>query len=299
MRRTRLLLTALAFVVCAPLAGAGSEPDVVPTGEGPCGISARAGSLWVGVYGAGKVLSIDPTSGHVNASIPRLSWACRIAVGPAAIWVTRDRAGEVIRISRGSGRRRHVRVGAGAFDVLLASGHAWVPSAEIGVIAQLDAATGRGLRIYRDGTFPAGVTSCGGRVWVGHGRGATWLTAITPPTHRMRRFDVGARAPAWPRCVRGELWVTTTDSVLRVDPGSGAVRARIHLGGTPVEAAAGPDGLVWVTDKERSLVFRIDPAANSVVDSFAAGPGAYAMAPVGRSMWITSYAGSDVRRFER
>jgi hypothetical protein len=52
-----------------------------------------------------------------------------------------------------------------------------------------------------------------------------------------------------------------------------------------------------LTDKEHSSVFRIDPATNQIVDSFSAGPGAYAMARIGGSVWITSFAGNDVRRF--
>jgi streptogramin lyase len=82
-----------------------------------------------------------------------------------------------------------------------------------------------------------------------------------------------------------------------VDAATGDVSGTIEIGGTPVEAIAGPDGLVWVSDKERSLVFRIDPATNRVVDSFQAGPGAYTMARVGDSVWVASFAGSDVRRF--
>jgi hypothetical protein len=47
------------------------------------------------------------------------------------------------------------------------------------------------------------------------------------------------------------------------------------------------------------LVFRIDPATNAINDSFRAGPGAYTMARAGNAMWITSFAGADVRRFDR
>ena len=73
---------------------------------------------------------------------------------------------------------------------------------------------------------------------------------------------------------------------------------RLRLGGTLAEAAAGPDGFVWVTDKERSLVHRVHARQAVVVDSFAAGPGAYALVRVEGAMWITSFAGSDVRRFD-
>jgi streptogramin lyase len=156
--------------------------------------------------------------------------------------------------------------------------------------------------VFEDGPSPAGLAFCGGHVWVGHGGDATWLSAIDPRTARIRRVDVGFRSPGWPRCVRGELWVTTPDSVLRVAPCSGELRARIRLGGTPAEAAAARaavDGhwTVWVTDKERSLVNRIDPATKPR-RRHVPGPGTYSLARFGGSVWITSFAGSDIRRYD-
>jgi streptogramin lyase len=295
VRRTLALLAAV--LVTASTAGAKGGHDVVATGNAPCGIAAYWGDLWVGVYGAGQVVSIDPRTGHINTRVNGLRWACRIAVGPAAVWVTRDQAGQLVRISRGNGARTRYAVGSSPFDVLLANGSVWVSSYGIATIARIDAASRRMTRLYKDGEHAAGLAFCGGRVWVGHGGDPTWLTAIAPETNRMSRVDTRVDAPAWPRCVRGQLWVTTADSVLRVDPRSGDVLARIEIGGTPVESSAGPDGLVWITDKERSRVFRIDPATNAVVDSFAAGPGAYAMARIRDSVWVTSFAGSDIRRF--
>jgi hypothetical protein len=52
-----------------------------------------------------------------------------------------------------------------------------------------------------------------------------------------------------------------------------------------------------VTDKQHSVVHRVDPLGREVVDSFPAGPGAYALARAGGAMWVTSFAGSDVRSF--
>lgn len=74
--------------------------------------------------------------------------------------------------------------------------------------------------------------------------------------------------------------------------------AHLRLGGTPAEAAAGPDGLVWITDKERSLVHRIYAKRVVVVNSFAAEPGVFSLARAGGAMWITSFAGADIRRYE-
>jgi streptogramin lyase len=292
-----LVVAVFAATAAAKLPPPPREAAVVPTGRAPCGIAARAGSIWIGVYETGKLLKLDDRSGEHEATIDVGPWACKVAAGPAAVWVTRDRVGEVVRVSRGSGRIERVRVGTGSFDVLLAHGSVWTASWDRATIVRIDPSTRRLERVYKDGPNPAGVASCGGRVWVGHGREATWLTAIDAHSNRMRRVDVVLKAPAWPRCVRGELWVTATDSVLQVDPQSGELVGHYRLGGTPAEAAAGPDGLVWVADKERSVVHRIDGANRQVVDSFSAGPGAYALARAGDAMWVTSFAGADVRKF--
>ena len=305
----RLVLFALFLLAALVVPGAAAKPGpppvealVVKTGRAPCGVAVHGGELWVGVYESGMVLRLD-RAGRVRDRIRVGPWACRIAVDERFAWITRDRAGVVVRIDRRTRRQRSQRLGASPFDVVLGAGSAWVTSFDVGTIARLDARTGRVQRVFEDGPNPAGLAFCGGRVWVGHGRDATWLSAIDPRTARIRRVDVGVRSPGWPRCVRGELWVTTPDSVLRIAPRSGELRARIRLGGTPAEAAAARgavDGrwMVWVTDKERSLVNRIDLATNRVVDTFPAGPGTYSLARFGGSMWITSFAGSDIRRYD-
>jgi streptogramin lyase len=303
MRFARVTGLGALLLVVVPSAPAKAPPTpveakVVATGRAPCGVVAYEGALWVGVYGTGAVLRINPTSGRITKRIRTGAWPCRVAVDRHALWITRDRAGVVLRIDRRTGRRRIIDLGRSPFDVLLAAGSVWVTSYEVGTIARLDPATGRPVSVAREGDFPAGLTSCKDRIWVGHGRDATWLTSIAPASGELQRVEVGAQTPGWPRCIGGELWVTTLDSVVRVDPESGTVRARIRLGGTPADAGAGPDGLIWVTDKERSLIDRIDPRTNKLVDSFPAGPGAFAFARVRTSMWVTSFAGTDIRRYD-
>ena len=273
-----------------------AETAVVATGKAPCGLAVAEGNLLVGVYETGQLLRLDG-SGRIVARSAVGRWACQVAVGGGATWVTRDNANEVVRIDRG-GRMRRIAISS-PYDVTVAAGSAWVTSFETGTVARL-ALTGRRERVLRVGPYPTGIAACGGRVWVGHGRESTWITAIEPQTGRKRRVDVGVRAARWPRCVRGELWVTTEDSALRLAPRSGALRGRFRLGSTLAEAGAGAGSSsgVWVTDKEHSLVHRVDPVSGQVVDSFPAGPGALALERFAGSVWITSFAGSDVRRFD-
>ena len=274
-----------------------TEALVVPTGRAPCGIAARDGDLWVGEYETGRLVRLEATSGRRIGAVRVGRYACRVAVDATAIWVTRDLAGELARVSRATGRVRPVRIGGEVFDVIRDRESVWTTSWDTGRIVRLDARTAKVTHVYEDGLKPASIALCGSSIWVGHGRGATWLTRIDPRSHRVQRVDVAAYEPDWPRCVRGELWVKAGDSVLQVDPRSGMTVGRYRIGGTPSETAAGPDGLVWVTDKERSRIHRIDDRNRQIVDSFAAGPGAFAMARAGQAMWVTSFAGADIRKY--
>ena len=224
--------------------------------------------------------------------------ACSIALEGTSIWAARDRAAELVRVDRETGRLRRVKVAAWPFDVLVAAGSVWVTSYATGLVTRLDPRTGRRTFTAQVGENPAGLASCGGRVWIGHGRNASWLTSIHPRTLRVRRFRLEVIAPGRPQCVRGDLWVTTPDAVLRLDARTGRVLSQIELGETLADIAAAPDGLVWVTDKQHSIVYRVDSTGRSIVDSFPAGPGAFALARAGDSMWVTSFAGADVRRYD-
>jgi len=302
----RLLLSAAALVLLVSPANAKAPepPDevaVVETGRAPCGLAAFGGELWVGVYETGMVLRLDH-AGRVQRRHRVGRWACQVAVDERAAWVTRDNADEVVRIEPRSGALKRIRI-ASPLDVTLAARSAWVTSFETGMVTRIDARTGRVSQRWRVGGRPTGITVCGGKLWVGHGRDATWLTSIDPHKGRTRRLDVVVRTPRMPQCIDGELWVTTEDTALRVSPRTGEVLGHFALGETLAEAGLARSAIsgarmIWVTNKERSLVHRIDPVSGRVVDSFPAGPGALAQARFGGSVWISSFAGTDVRRFD-
>jgi streptogramin lyase len=279
-----------------------SEPAaVIQTGSAPCGLAVHAGSLWVGVYEAGTVLRLD-RAGRIEQRIRVGRYACRIAVDNRAIWVARDNANRVMRVDRATGGRRAVAISS-PFDLVRAAGSLWVASFETGVVTRVDPVTARTTRVFEVGGHPSGIAFCAGRIWVGHSRDATWVTAIDPRTGRAERVDVVVSTPRRPQCIRGELWVTTEREVIRVAPRSGKLLAHLMLGNTLAEAGLAVGAIsgqptIWVTNKERALVHRIDPEAGRVLDSFPAGPGAYALARFAGSMWITSFAGSDVRRYD-
>jgi streptogramin lyase len=297
----RALAGLVVLLLVVPVAGAKIPPPpeqsaVVRTGGAPCGLAAHDGSLWVGVYEAGSVLRLD-RAGRVRQRVRIGRFACQLAVTDAAVWVTRDNANRVVRIDRWTGRTRVARVSS-PYGVVEAAGAIWVTSFETGTVTRLHPRTARPTRVLRVGGNPTGIARCGGSVWVGHGREATWLTAVDPRTNATRRIDVVVESPRWPRCIGGQLWVTTPDAVLRVAPRTGELLAHVPLGDTLAEAAAATDGTVWVTDKQHSRVHRIEPTRGLVLDSFPAGPGALSLTRFAGSMWVSSFAGTDVRRFD-
>jgi streptogramin lyase len=68
----------------------------------------------------------------------------------------------------------------------------------------------------------------------------------------------------------GSLWATQANqsNLLRIDPVTGAVRARIETGGSPGAVVAG-GGAIWVHDWELGRLVKVDPRTNRVVKALA------------------------------
>lgn len=87
-------------------------------------------------------------------------WACRVAVGDSAAWVTRDRASALVRVDLRTGRRETVELGSMPFDVVLA-GAVWVTGYDNGTVTRIDPTTRTIERVFETAGNPAGLTSCG------------------------------------------------------------------------------------------------------------------------------------------
>ena len=156
----------------------------------------------------------------------------------------------------------------------------------------------RPVKRIRVGPRAAGLRVAQGGLWVGFGRGATAVARVDPRAAGIVRVPVGVPAPRLFVAGTPDLWIQAGDNVLvRLDPSSRSVTAKLAFGRTLAEGALGPDGVIWMPDKEQNVVYRVHPEKAVVVDSFAAGAGAFVALRAYGSMWITSYAGSDVWRF--
>jgi streptogramin lyase len=291
-----------AIALLSALAAGGSSPRVIAqiqTGASPGGAVSAFGAVWVANDGAGTLARIDPQTNSVTRRVRLRAGVFSVTRGFGAVWVINYKRDSLTRVDPSSGRTRSLRVGATPFDVMAAFGRVWVTAWETGTLWEIDPGAGKVERRIQIGPRPTGLRAASGAIWVGFGRSAKAIARVDPRTARITRVPVGVRSPSWFVAGTRALWIQAADHVLvRVDPRRRHVTARLSFGRTLAQGSLAPDGTVWVPDKEQGRVYRVDPAAARVVDSFPAGPGAFLALAAYRSMWVTSYAGEDVWRFQ-
>jgi streptogramin lyase len=284
----------------ALLAAVSAPPGhlAVPTGAHPCGIAAGYGAVWVANDGGGTLARIDPATNRVTRRVRIGRGACSVTAGAGYVWATNYRTGSLVRVEPRTFRVRSVEVGADPFDVLVSAGHVWTTVWGDGKLVELEPRSLRLLRRLDVGPYPAGLTVRAGSIWVGFGRSATSVARLDPKTATIARVPVGVETPAWFSAGTHDLWITADDNALvHLDPRTGRVLGTTRFGRTLGHPVAASDGTLWVPDKEIDRVFRVDPGTGRPADSFAGGDGAFEALNAFRSIWVTSYAGSDVWRF--
>jgi streptogramin lyase len=276
----------------------GERPRVIAkikTGTAPCGAVSALGSVWVANDG-GTLVRISPRTNRVVHRIRVGAGSCSLAAGAGALWIANYKRG-LLRIRPRTGRVRRIAVGATPFDVLVAFGRVWVTAWGEGHVAEVEPHTLKVVRRIAVGAKPIGLIASHGAVWVGLGTGSS-IARIDPATGSVQKLEVHAWAPGWFVTGTRGFWIQAEGGqVVQVNPVTRRDVAHMHFGRTLAQGAAAPDGSIWMPDKEESLVYRIDPERAAVTGSFAAGPGAYLVLRAFGSMWVASYAGSDVWRF--
>ncbi len=104
------------------------------------------------------------------------------------------------------------------------------------------------------------------------GRATSFRVTVVAPGPRARTAVRAGSAPWGVLLADDALWVTSffDDVVLRLDPATGASRARIPLGGAGTSLAA-IGGQVWAANFDGNRVLRVDTGA--VLSPIAVGPG--------------------------
>jgi DNA-binding SARP family transcriptional activator len=216
------------------------------------------GQVWVAGGGDNKLVRLDARSGGVLETkeiSPDLSAsAYAITAGDGAIWVA---SGDTIykvdpATQRFDGKRRYL--GNGVNDVAVEGGSVWLVTSAQDVIRFGAAGMDQRANVAL-GAIPVSLAIAGGSVWIGAenptGPGAAILR-MDERTARVNQTIVlgGTGYPPSVDVASGvdAIWVAFYDKgeVERIDPTTGAVVARIRVGGHPSGIAVG-EGRVWVT----------------------------------------------------
>jgi DNA-binding SARP family transcriptional activator/DNA-binding beta-propeller fold protein YncE len=216
------------------------------------------GQVWVAGGSDDKLVRLDAHSGGVletkAISSDLAASAYAITAGDGAIWIG---SGDTIykldpTADRFEAKRRYV--GNGINDVAVHGGSVWIVTSAQAVI-RLGAADLRQRGDEALGVIPISLAIAEGSVWVGGenptGPGAA-LFRLDEETARVLQTIVfgGTGYPPSVEVASGDgaIWAATYDTgeVQRVDIRTGALVARIRVGGHPTGIAFGA-GRVWVT----------------------------------------------------
>lgn len=128
----------------------------------------------------------------------------------------------------------------------------------------------------------------------GPGTSPTAAFTGTPDGVRVTDLDAG---PVGVAAVDGAPWVVVpSDGTVRTDAGEASTSRKVAIGGTPLRLVTTPDG-VWVSDIERGLLLRIDPATGTVDRRTALGPVGSepeGLGYDGTSVWVVDQAHNRV-----
>jgi streptogramin lyase len=240
------------------------------------GLTVADGAVW-GVRG--RVVRIDPRRDRIR-EVRGVGSATLFAISPTAgaLWLVDDGSNEIVRIDprRGRvaaripvpGRAWGLGAGDGRVIVLSVPGRDAV-SGPVGLrfLRRVDPRTNRlGAPLVRLGC-DVGVTVGGGAVWTfGFCDGV--LARRDPQTLRVvRQTKVGVLSQA-PLVAFGSVWLASRGGVLRIDPATLVVVARIPARSLVLERGA---GFVWALDPPHFVVRKLDPRTNRVVARFRVG----------------------------
>jgi DNA-binding SARP family transcriptional activator/DNA-binding beta-propeller fold protein YncE len=294
-------------------------------------LAAAIAAVVVAVSGGGKTAGlaavapdslgvIDPRSNAIVAQVPVGANPVAVTVDERAVWVANAGDSTVTRVDPAA--RRAVRViGTSRRPSAIAAGGGavWVASATVGqgrgTITRIDAVTGsvaEPVTVRRNDeadpfapATPSTIAVGQDGVWVNHVR-RQLLHMDAAPGARLRPIGLGGSEFAdGIAFYRGSLWVTSsaTDRLLRINPATGAVIARIPIAATgrrvagPYDVAAGDDA-VWVADSLGDAVTRVDPTLNAVTATTRVGRRPTRLAIGAGGVWVLNAGDGTVARID-
>ncbi len=234
-----------------------SPPDAAAAGDG---------AVWLSYPSSDSVSRIDPATNKVTASIHVGPQPSGIAISPGAVWVADAGGPSVSRIDPATNRVvATIRVGpkldccAEHMSLTATPGTLWVAVPNANEIVRVDPTTNHLVAKLDLSYSPcAYLVADHGGVWSAGGGCADAVARIDARTKALTALVIEPHAVGLALAF-GSVWAAVIDSadVDRIDPRTGRVTARLHVGGAPVRLGVG-FGSIWVND-DNGRVLRVRP----------------------------------------
>jgi streptogramin lyase len=256
-------LTALAMLV----AGCGAEPDTAPNPGGTSSSPVSASTTEPAAEATAEVLpeqvSVADAGGETLDAGPENDFAIAAASG---IWVSGVPPG-LVRYEAATGEVTHrIRVASTVVQGLDATdGRVWVVGLEPDVLLVVDASLGEVVSRVDLPEHPLPESSLGASgdvAWVLVDRAGPRILRIDTGTGEITRLRTPPEATAL-RYGDGSLWVTTYDSVERLDPRTGR-RQDVFTTADGSSFLTFAYGCVWVLSQIDGAVSKVDAATGEV-----------------------------------
>jgi YVTN family beta-propeller protein len=232
----------------------------------PEATAAGDGAVWLAYPSTNTVSRIDPATNKVMARIHVGPQPAGLALAPGAVWVANAGGPSVSRIDPRTNRVvATIRVGpklaccSQHVSLTAAPGAVWVAVPNANRIVRIDPATNSVIATVKLPYSPcAFLVANKAGLWSAGGICADVVGRIGPAMKKLTA-KLAEPHPVGLVLAFGSVWVAVLDSanVDQIDPQTGRLVARLHVGGTPVRLAVG-FGSVWVND-DNGRVLRIQP----------------------------------------
>ena len=267
--------------------------------------------------GGDVVVAIDPATNRVAERFSVGATPTAVSIGAGVAWSVNADDGTISRVDLRTANTRTVRTATVPVDVAAGADGPWVVTStqEYGpasptALVRLDPVSGTVLTTAElakgDGPpiriAPELVAVAGGAVWAIGQTGL--LTRVEPRTGRTR--TIPRVRPTRLAAGDGQLWLLverrankrSAPNLLRVDPRSGRVIARVLVPSDSLGTLAVGAGAVWVTDALAGGVWRVVPLSAMSPRIIAVGPGIDSVAAGADGVWTASSLAGTVAHIE-
>jgi streptogramin lyase len=314
----------------SPRVSASTEATPVPSASANETIEARAdviigeiegeadwplegfGSLWMLApdQEVPSLLRLDPSTNEMVASIELPGRSCQgFTVSDDAVWAcTPDGAARI-------DPETNEVTGTVAFETGMAKGRLAFGAGSVWALGARDGVSNQLVRIDPVAMTTTSIALGHGAASLAYGFDAVWVTApqdgmilrVDPDSEEVTQQATELARPQTIVTGPDSLWVTlyggedidpALPTVLRIDPGDGAVLAEVATGAASEDLGGiwATEDAVWVRAPQQFLT-RIDPSTNEVVEVIEGPTGAGDVTVAFGSVWATSGHALDVYRF--